>query len=147
MFILYTHTHKRKNLSHSFHHDKPLWARSCPCYRMFLLMCSIFFFSASEAANNLRKNNTTCTVPIKVRSFAKKMDDTSKDLSRVILFKTGLKIFVVVMPKEGVAGSNPPRPFFGMTPMINITREDNSVIPKEGFCQPNLPLVSQWQRS
>ncbi len=34
--------------------------------------------AAAEAANNLKKNNTTCTIPIKIRSFAKKMDNTGE---------------------------------------------------------------------
>ncbi len=32
--------------------------------------------------------------------------------------KTGCKIFVIVLPKEGLAGTSPPRPSFGMTPTI-----------------------------
>jgi hypothetical protein len=43
-------------------------------------MINLSFFvsySASEVANNA-KRNSGITVPVKIRSFAKKMDDTSK---------------------------------------------------------------------
>lgn len=43
-------------------------------------------FLASEVANN-KKNNVSNSVPIKVRSFAKKMDDTSKNILYIMYCK------------------------------------------------------------
>ena len=34
--------------------------------------------------------------------------------------KTGLKIFVIVIPKEGLAGTNPFKLSFGMTPTTEL---------------------------
>lgn len=45
----------------------------------WVLKSWLITFSASEVANN-KKNNAPNSVPYKVRSFAKKMDDSSKSL-------------------------------------------------------------------
>ena len=40
--------------------------------------------------------------------------------NRVCHAKTGLQIFVLVLPKEGLAGVSPTQPFFGMTQTIEL---------------------------
>ena len=37
--------------------------------------------------------------------------------------KTGFKIFVIVIPKEGLADTSPAKPSFGMTPTMNVCEE------------------------
>ncbi len=47
--------------------------------------------------------------------MGKKLTDTSDAHYKI----TDLKVFVVVIPKEGLAGWDPANPSLGMTPTIN----------------------------
>ncbi len=62
--------------------------------------------------------------------------------------KTDLKVFVVVIPKEGLAGWGPANPSLGMTPTIKLLfyclhrlHSVFGVIPKEGLAWPLLRSV------
>ncbi len=61
--------------------------------------------------------------------------------------KTDLKVFVVVIPKEGLAGRGSANPSLGMTLTIKYYSPSGAhysvviVIPKEGLAGPSLPIL------